>query len=137
MLTVTAASSGVKSAQADVLHSLYGVGTDITVTQAATAGSGGPGGFGFGFGGSGRTGGTRPSPGTKINTNRVSTGFNGPVSTDAVTSIGKLGDVAAASGALVLNDIKISLTIGNFGFGGGGGAVGWRGQWRRRLQRAG
>jgi len=37
----------VKNAQATVLHSLYGVGTDITVTQAPTAGSGGPTGFGF------------------------------------------------------------------------------------------
>jgi putative ABC transport system permease protein len=34
VLTVTAASSGVKTAQAKVLHSLYGVGTDVTVTQS-------------------------------------------------------------------------------------------------------
>src|ERR1700690_3678557 len=47
VITVTAASSGVKNAQATVLHSLYGVGTDITVTQTPTAGSGGPTGFGF------------------------------------------------------------------------------------------
>lgn len=49
VITVTAASSGVKNAQADVLHSLYGVGTDTTVTKAPTAGSGLFGGFGFGF----------------------------------------------------------------------------------------
>src|SRR5271169_6589364 len=47
VITVIAASSGVKNAQATVLHSLYGVGTDITVTQTPTAGSGGPTGFGF------------------------------------------------------------------------------------------
>jgi hypothetical protein len=41
----------VRDAQSDVLHSLYGVGTDITVTQAPKAGTGGPGRFGFGFGG--------------------------------------------------------------------------------------
>jgi len=34
VLTVTAASAGVQDAQATVLHSLYGVGTDVTVTQA-------------------------------------------------------------------------------------------------------
>ena len=33
VITVTAASSGVKNAQATVLHSLYGVGTDITVPR--------------------------------------------------------------------------------------------------------
>src|SRR5262249_3074373 len=32
VVTVVAASSGVKKAQADVLRSLYGVGTDVTVT---------------------------------------------------------------------------------------------------------
>ncbi len=32
-ITVTAASGEVKTAQASVLHSLYGVGTDITVTK--------------------------------------------------------------------------------------------------------
>ncbi len=126
VITVTAASSGVRSAQADVLHSLYGVGTDITVTQAAAPGSGGPGGFGFGFGGRGGAGGTgtRPAAGTKINTNRLSTGFNGPIGAATVTSIGRLGNVAGASGALVLNDVKLSLTIGNFGGGGGAGGGG-------------
>ncbi len=35
VLTVTAASAGVKNAQAGVLNGLYGVGTDITVTGAS------------------------------------------------------------------------------------------------------
>src|SRR5215831_10153530 len=35
VVTVTAASAGVKKAQSDVLKSLYGVGTDLTVTGAA------------------------------------------------------------------------------------------------------
>ena len=48
VITVTAASAGVKNAQASVLHSLYGVGTDITVTKAPAAGSTGNG-FGFSF----------------------------------------------------------------------------------------
>ena len=41
VITVTALSSGVKNAQGEVLHSLYGQGTDITVTKSPTAGSGG------------------------------------------------------------------------------------------------
>src|SRR5579862_4592714 len=43
VITVSAAAAGVKNAQASVLHSLYGVGTDLTVTQQPKAGSGLPG----------------------------------------------------------------------------------------------
>ena len=46
VITVTAASAGVKNAQSTVLHSLYGVGTDITVTKAPTAGPAGTAGSG-------------------------------------------------------------------------------------------
>jgi ABC-type antimicrobial peptide transport system permease subunit len=41
VVTVTAMSSGVRSAQAQVLRSLYGVGTDATVTTQATPGDDG------------------------------------------------------------------------------------------------
>src|SRR5215475_6264143 len=48
VITVSAAAAGVKNAQASVLHSLYGVGTDVTVTQPPASGSAlpGPGGKG-------------------------------------------------------------------------------------------
>src|SRR5262249_56180918 len=36
VVTVTAASAGVRTAQASVLHALYGIGTDVTVTKAPT-----------------------------------------------------------------------------------------------------
>jgi putative ABC transport system permease protein len=32
VVTITAATTGVRNAQAAVLHALYGIGTDITVT---------------------------------------------------------------------------------------------------------
>ena len=38
VITVVAASNGVKNSQSTVLHALYGVGTDITVTAAPGAG---------------------------------------------------------------------------------------------------
>jgi putative ABC transport system permease protein len=119
VITVTAASSGVKNAQADVLHSLYGVGTDITVTQAPTAGSGLFGPFGFPFGGH-----SGHKAGTKINTNRITTGQYAPISETALSKIRKLSGVAAATGALTLNDVKVSITIG----GSGGGSVSVGGQ---------
>ena len=43
VITVTAASAGVKNAQGTVLHALYGVGTDVTVTKTPAAGSASPG----------------------------------------------------------------------------------------------
>src|SRR5487761_238302 len=44
VLTVTAASAGVKNAQAGVLKGLYGVGTDVTVSGAAPKPPSGAGG---------------------------------------------------------------------------------------------
>ena len=42
VITVTAASAGVRNAQAGVLKGLYGVGTDVTVTAKTQAGSASP-----------------------------------------------------------------------------------------------
>ena len=36
VITVIAASAGVSDAQSTVLHSLYGIGTDLTITKPAT-----------------------------------------------------------------------------------------------------
>jgi ABC-type antimicrobial peptide transport system permease subunit len=48
VVAVSAMSTGVEQAQADVLHSLYGVGTDITVTRSGSGS--GPAGFQVGGG---------------------------------------------------------------------------------------
>jgi putative ABC transport system permease protein len=126
VITVTAASSGVKNAQGQVLHALYGVGTDVTVTQTPTAGSGGP--FGFGF--RGRVGsGKVPAAGTTINVNRLVNFGLGTLPDSSVTSISKLSHVAAAAGSLTLTDTKVTGKIpavnstggGGFEPGGGGG----------------
>jgi ABC-type lipoprotein release transport system permease subunit len=127
VITVTAASAGVKDAQAQVLHSLYGVGTDVTVTQTPKAGQFTPGAFGF----AGRTGTrTRPAAGTKIDIDNLTSAGLGTLSSSSVTSIAKLHDVSGASGALSLTDVVITGKIpainstgggGGGGFGGGGG----------------
>jgi putative ABC transport system permease protein len=129
VITVTALSSGVKSAQSEVLHSLYGQDTDITVTKTPTAGSffaGGGARFRFG----GTSSGKRPKAGTKVTIdNLTSTGLGSLTSAD-VTSAAGLKNVAAAAGGLTLTDTKDSITIpsssssssgGGFGSGGGGG----------------
>jgi ABC-type lipoprotein release transport system permease subunit len=128
VITVTALSAGVKNAQGEVLHSLYGVGTDITVTKTPTAGSNAPGAFGF----RGSTGtGTRPAAGTKIDIDTLRNFGLGTISTSSVTSVSRLHNVAAAAGALTLTDTKITGKIpainssgGGTGFGGGGGGGG-------------
>jgi putative ABC transport system permease protein len=126
VITVTAASAGVKNAQATVLHSLYGVGTDITVTKAPTAAASGGGGFGFSFRQSAGTA-KRPAAGSKINDNTLTTDFTlSSLSAADVTTISKLGNVAAAAGGLTLTDRTVSGTVpafntGGSGSGGGGG----------------
>jgi ABC-type lipoprotein release transport system permease subunit len=128
VITVTALSAGVKNAQGTVLHSLYGVGTDVTVTRAPAAQAGGPRSFGFG----GATGTrTRPAAGTKIDIDTLSNFGLGTLSSSSVTAISGLHDVAGAAGGLTLTDTRITGKIpaintsgGGGGFGGGGGAGG-------------
>lgn len=48
VIVVSSVSAGVQAAQATVLESVYGVGTDVTVTQQGQPGSGGPGRFDVG-----------------------------------------------------------------------------------------
>ena len=126
VITVTAASAGVRDAQGTVLHSLYGVGTDITVTKAPSASSGGP--FGFRVGQRPRSF-TRPKAGTKFTRSTLLARGLGPLSASSVSSISALHGVAAAGGALDLTDLSVSGTIpsaqgGGFGGGFGGGGSG-------------
>jgi putative ABC transport system permease protein len=126
VITVTAASAGVKNAQASVLHSLYGVGTDITVTKSPSAGSGGPQGFGFNF----RSGtNNRPAAGTKIDVETLRSQQYGTIASSSLSTISNMKNVAAAAGGLVLTDTKITGTMPaiNFNQGGSGGGGGFGG----------
>jgi ABC-type lipoprotein release transport system permease subunit len=123
VITVTAASKGVSNGQAKVLQSLYGVGTDITVTQSPTVGSGGPQHFNFQ--------GQAPSSGKNTNFSRdllTSAGL-GTIKSSSVTTVADQKDVHAAVGALVLNDMKLSGTLaaGGSGSGAPGGSSGTAG----------
>jgi putative ABC transport system permease protein len=126
VITVTALSAGVKDAQSDVLHSLYGLDTDITVTQTPAAGSFSPGGRTF-FGLGGASG-TRPKAGTTISIDNLSGAGYGALSASDVASIAGMKNVAAAAGGLTLTDTKTSFTIPNFSDGGGFGQPGGSGQ---------
>jgi putative ABC transport system permease protein len=119
VITVTAASSGVKKAQADVLSSLYGVGTNITVTKKPhPPGNGsknritiGPAGAGGRASGGGpqvcNNGKCHTLNGGKID-NLTSMSYT-PISQASVSSVAGLHDVAAAGGGLILTDTQATL----------------------------
>jgi putative ABC transport system permease protein len=125
VLTVTAASAGVRKAQSDVLRSLYGVGTDVTVTgkapRAPSAGSGPPkGGQTFQMGPGGAqicsNGNCHSAAGQTID-HLSSTSYN-PISQSEVAAVARLHGVKAAAGGLVLNDTSITIPR-HFGQPGG------------------
>jgi putative ABC transport system permease protein len=133
-IAVSAASSGVKVAQNDVLKSLYGVGTDITVTQPATRGSGGGGSFNF-RGQSQSTTGTKTTQASQ-DTASVAPG-SGTLATTTLTKIKALSGVSGAVGSISLTDFNISGALtqsftqqpgasstGGFSRGGGGSGGG-------------
>jgi putative ABC transport system permease protein len=105
VITVTAASSGVKSAQNTVLQSLYGVGTDVTVSQAVVPREGAaPAGPGSGV--------SWPPPGSKLDFSRlIATLSLGTFGRSTVSQIAGLNHVTAAAGALTLTNIRITGTM--------------------------
>ena len=95
VVTVTAASAGVENAQSTVLHALYGIGTDITVTKAPPPGSHAGGAF---------------SPGSATQqVDELLNGQLGLLDASSVASISRLRYVAAAAGGLTLTDTKLTI----------------------------
>jgi len=110
VITVTSAAAGVRNAQAAVLHSLYGVGTDLTVTQPPKQGSGS--GLTFGFRQQVkqvRSG--QISAGTKINDNELESTQYGSLTTGQLAAVSRQEHVTAATGALALTDITATGTV--------------------------
>src|SRR6266567_2415849 len=110
VITVTAASDGVKNGQAAVLHSLYGVGTDLTVTQPPAAGASRATTFGFrqqiqAF----RQG--QIAAGTKININNLVNTQYGTLKSNSVAAVAGLHNVRSAVGGLTLNDVTVTGTV--------------------------
>jgi putative ABC transport system permease protein len=121
VIVVDAVSGGVRAAQSQVLSSVYGVGTDITVTQAAeppTEGSGPGQDFQFGA-----EDGTTSDGTTDVSTARLVAG-RGTSTFDAtaVETVAGLDGVSAAAGTLTLTNTSFSGRIP--GQGGTGTAPG-------------
>lgn len=99
VVVVTSTASGVKNAQAAVLHALYGIGTDVTVTKAVgkpSASAQGPGAF---------------SPGKNSQVvDQLAGGSLGLIDESFVARVARLHEVAAASGGLSgQTDTKLTI----------------------------
>ena len=98
VVTVTAASTGVDNALGAVLHSLYGIGTDVTVTKAAPPLRGRPTAGGF-------------SPGQtpqREDLLGLAPGL-GVLDASSVAAASHLHGVAAAAGGLTLTDTQLTV----------------------------
>jgi len=127
VVTVTAASAGVKKAQSDVLKSLYGVGTDVTVTGkaprlalpgAAPAKGGGGQTFQIGPGGAQLCSNGKCHNAAGQTVDHLNSTSYGPISQAEVAAVARLKDVKAAAGGLALSDTSVTIPK-NFGQRGG------------------
>jgi putative ABC transport system permease protein len=119
VLTVTAASAGVRNAQAGVLKGLYGVGTDVTVSGAAPsarapgAGQGGGNRVQIGTGPGGAqmcvNGKCRALKDGYTIDNLASTSYS-PISATDVAKVAALRDVTATAGGLLLTDNQATIS---------------------------
>src|SRR5262249_9268031 len=116
-LTGTAASDGVKNAQAGVLKGLYGAGTDVTVpgpapsAQKPGSSSGGKVSIGFGPGGGQICTNNKCHPlknGYKID-NLASESYS-PISESSVAKVAALHGVTGAAGGLILTDNQATIS---------------------------
>ena len=114
VITVTAAAAGVKNAQAAVLHSLYGVGTDLTITQPPKQGSGGPTSFGFSQQISQVRAGVKDgqiAAGTKISVNDLTSTQYGALTSQQLSDVRRKQHVTGAAGGLTLTDVTVNGTV--------------------------
>lgn len=119
VMAVSAVSSGVKNSQDEVLGSLYGIGTDITVTQTAEPGADGTDGpprFDFGADAGTNADGSRTVDSTRLEVRRFSSTFDA----DAVAKVKGAKGVASVATALSLNNTSFKGELPEFRIFGGG-----------------
>ncbi|MFF4573424.1 ABC transporter permease [Streptomyces sp. NPDC001410] len=118
VIVVNSVSSGMGKAQDKVLQSLYGLGTDMTVTKAASASTGDAQRPRFQFDARGND-----DDSTQSSDRVMVQGFQ-TLSTSTVTKVGAQSGVSDAVGGLSLQVIKINgqFTRGQFQQNGNGGS---------------
>lgn len=106
VMIVNSLAAGVSAAQAEALESVYGVGTDLTVTGASTQpGEGGGARFDFGEDG----GSTTDDGATELSQSRLVTEpMRASLDASTLDTVMGVDGVAAASGALSLTNMTFS-----------------------------
>lgn len=114
VIIVNALTAGVRDAQAQALESVYGVGTDLTVTGAAAEpGEGGGQRFDFGSEDGATEGDT-----TTLSQSTLMTDFmRGTLDASVLDTVTSTDGVTAASGALSLTNSTFSGELPSGGFG--------------------
>lgn len=112
VIIVNGVAAGVKDAQATVLASVYGVGTDVTVTQTPAAPAEGerPQGFDFGAADGATTDGTTALAQTQLTAVRGTTTFDA----SALDTVSGIDNVSAATATLSLSNTTFSGEIPDF-----------------------
>jgi putative ABC transport system permease protein len=109
VITITAAATGVRNAQAAVLHALYGIGTDVTITTEPPPPPkpGSPQASDFGL---------TPGPAAQqLDVLGLPPGL-GLLDASSVASVARLRGVAAAAGGLTLVNQKLTVpSVGSLG----------------------
>ncbi|MET0842889.1 MAG: ABC transporter permease [Mycetocola sp.] len=121
VIVVNAVSTGVKDAQSSVLASVYGVGTDITVSmtpEAPAEGEGGPGGGPGAFDFGADEGTTTGDGTTALSRSRLSAG-PGTLTFDASTldTVAGIDNVSAATATLSLTNTTFDGELPDFSAG--------------------
>ncbi|MGN7947626.1 ABC transporter permease [Microbacterium sp. 22215] len=120
VIIVNALTAGVRDAQAQALESVYGVGTDLTVTGAAAEpGEGGGQRFDFGSDDGATEGDT-----TTLSQSTLMTDFmRGTLESSVLDTVTSTDGVTAASAALSLTNSTFSGELPSGGFGAQDGAT--------------
>jgi ABC-type antimicrobial peptide transport system permease subunit len=127
VITVSAVSAGLRDAQDTVLGSLYGVGSELTVTRAPSGGPPPTSPFPSASRGRSKSG---PPEGSTSKQDTLFSRQLGSLPASSVASIAKLPGVTAAAGGLTLTDLQVS-TVAPSASPDAGGGRGRPGQNRR------
>ncbi|MBL1105827.1 ABC transporter permease [Streptomyces sp. 5-8] len=121
VIVVNSVSNGMGKAQDEVLQSLYGLGTDMTVTKAASASTGDAQRPRFRFD-------ARSDDDSEQSSDRVMVQGFTTLPSSTVTEVAGQKGVSTAVGGLSLNVVKVSgqFTRGRFQQNGGGAAGGFQ-----------
>lgn len=124
VVLVSSVSAGIKTAQAQALSGLYGIGTDISVSKTAT-----PGDFGHQFNIGGQDGNTSGTKRTFSKSQLRTEPFIGTLTQAQVDTVAKVSGVTATVATLKLNSVTFEGTLPTFGQSfGGQGSFGQPGQ---------